>query len=59
MQATMKAMILSRFAGLAENPHPLKPVVEALGNPDRGGRLVINAIRREEGDKAAGGRICS
>jgi propanol-preferring alcohol dehydrogenase len=30
-----------------------KPVVEALGNLDRGGRLVINAIRKEEGDKQA------
>jgi alcohol dehydrogenase, propanol-preferring len=29
------------------------PVVEALANLDRGGRLVINAIRKEDGDKAA------
>lgn len=29
-----------------------KPVVEALGNLERGGRLVINAIRKEEADKA-------
>jgi propanol-preferring alcohol dehydrogenase len=29
------------------------PVVAALGNLDRGGRLVINAIRKEDGDKAA------
>jgi propanol-preferring alcohol dehydrogenase len=29
-----------------------KPVVEALGNLERGGRLVINAIRKEEKDKA-------
>jgi len=28
-----------------------KPVVEALANLDRGGRLVINAIRKEEVDK--------
>jgi len=28
-----------------------KPVVEALKNLDPGGRLVINAIRKEEGDK--------
>jgi propanol-preferring alcohol dehydrogenase len=28
-----------------------KPVVEALGNLDRGGRLVINAIRKEDVDK--------
>jgi propanol-preferring alcohol dehydrogenase len=28
-----------------------KPVVEALRNLERGGRLVINAIRKEEGDK--------
>lgn len=29
-----------------------KPVVEALANLEKGGRLVINAIRKEEGDKA-------
>jgi len=29
-----------------------KPVVEALANLRPGGRLVINAIRKEEGDKA-------
>ena len=28
-----------------------KPVVEALSNLDRGGRLVINAIRKEKADK--------
>jgi propanol-preferring alcohol dehydrogenase len=28
-----------------------KPVVEALKNLDRGGRLVINAIRKEDIDK--------
>ncbi|GAN33269.1 MAG: alcohol dehydrogenase [Candidatus Brocadia sp. AMX2] len=28
-----------------------KPIVEALGNLERGGRLVINAIRKEEVDK--------
>lgn len=28
-----------------------KPIVEALQNLDRGGRLVINAIRKEDGDK--------
>jgi propanol-preferring alcohol dehydrogenase len=28
-----------------------KPVVEALGNLERGGRLVINAIRKEDVDK--------
>ena len=28
-----------------------KPVVEALGNLRKGGRLVINAIRKEEVDK--------
>ncbi len=28
-----------------------KPVVEALGNLDKGGRLVINAIRKENTDK--------
>jgi propanol-preferring alcohol dehydrogenase len=30
-----------------------RPVVEAMGHLDRGGRLVINAIRKEETDKAA------
>ncbi len=30
-----------------------KPVVEALGNLAPGGRLVINAIRKEDGDKEA------
>ena len=29
------------------------PVVAALANLDRGGRLVINAIRKEDGDKTA------
>jgi propanol-preferring alcohol dehydrogenase len=29
------------------------PIVEALANLERGGRLVINAIRKEEGDKRA------
>ena len=29
------------------------PVVEALGNLDRGGRLIINAIRKEDIDKEA------
>jgi propanol-preferring alcohol dehydrogenase len=29
-----------------------KPVIEALNNLSRGGRLVINAIRKEENDKA-------
>ncbi len=28
-----------------------KPIVEALKNLERGGRLVINAIRKEDGDK--------
>lgn len=28
-----------------------KPVVEALANLEKGGRLVINAIRKEDGDK--------
>jgi propanol-preferring alcohol dehydrogenase len=29
-----------------------KPIVEVLKNLEKGGRLVINAIRKEEGDKA-------
>ena len=28
-----------------------KPIVEALGNLEKGGRLVINAIRKEDHDK--------
>jgi propanol-preferring alcohol dehydrogenase len=30
-----------------------KPILEALKNLERGGRLVINAIRKEEVDKAS------
>lgn len=30
-----------------------KPVVEALANLEKGGRLVINAVRKEDGDKKA------
>jgi len=30
-----------------------RPIVEALGHLDRGGRLVINAIRKEDGDRDA------
>jgi alcohol dehydrogenase, propanol-preferring len=29
------------------------PIIEALGNLERGGRLVVNAIRKEDADKAA------
>ena len=53
------------WAGSAEESSPDKlhavidttpawgPVVSALKNLERGGRLVINAIRKEEGDKKA------
>jgi propanol-preferring alcohol dehydrogenase len=42
-----------RAAGRHHRHHPAwTPVVARLGNLDRGGRLVINAIRKEEGDKA-------
>ena len=52
------------WAGKAEDLSPEKlhaiidttpawgPVVEAMKNLERGGRLVINAIRKEEGDKS-------
>lgn len=51
------------WVGNTTNPSPIKlgtvidttpawkPVVEALGNLEKGGRLVINAIRKEEVDK--------
>ena len=53
------------WAGSIEEPSPeklhaaidttpaWKPVVEALKNLEKGGRLVVNAIRKEEADKAA------
>ena len=53
------------WAGNTEEPSPeklhafidttpaWKPVVDAMQNLEKGGRLVINAIRKEEGDKDA------
>jgi propanol-preferring alcohol dehydrogenase len=52
----MKAMVLDRIGQMSDSHAPLttpawKPVVEALGNLRPGGRLVINAIRKEDRDK--------
>jgi propanol-preferring alcohol dehydrogenase len=40
-----------KLAGIIDTTPVWKPVVEALRNLERGGRLVINAIRKEEVDK--------
>lgn len=40
-----------KLRGIIDTTPAWKPVVEALKNLDRGGRLVINAIRKEAGDK--------
>jgi len=40
-----------QLAGIIDTTPAWKPVVEALGNLAPGGRLVINAIRKEERDK--------
>ncbi len=37
--------------GIIDTTPVWKPVIEALKNLDSGGRLVINAIRKEDGDK--------
>ena len=41
----------SRLDAIIDTTPAWKPVVEALKNLEPGGRLVINAIRKEEGDK--------
>ncbi len=40
-----------KLDGIIDTTPVWKPVVEALRNLERGGRLVINAIRKEEADK--------
>jgi propanol-preferring alcohol dehydrogenase len=40
-----------KLAAIIDTTPAWKPVVEALANLEPGGRLVINAIRKEEGDK--------
>jgi propanol-preferring alcohol dehydrogenase len=42
-----------RLSAIIDTTPAWRPVVEALKNLDRGGRLVINAIRKEDGDKDA------
>ncbi len=41
-----------RLRAIIDTTPAWKPVVEALRNLDKGGRLVINAIRKEEADKS-------
>jgi len=42
----------ARLRAVIDTTPVWKPVVEALANLEPGGRLVINAIRKEEGDKS-------
>lgn len=42
----------SKLRAIIDTTPAWKPVVEALANLDKGGRLVINAIRKEAGDQA-------
>lgn len=41
----------NRLHAIIDTTPAWKPVVEALANLEAGGRLVINAIRKQEGDK--------
>ncbi len=41
------------LAAIIDTTPAWTPIVEALANLERGGRLVINAIRKEDADKAA------
>jgi len=41
-----------KLAAIIDTTPAWKPIVEALKNLERGGRLIINAIRKEEGDKS-------
>ena len=41
-----------KLAAIIDTTPAWKPIVEALGNLEKGGRLVINAIRKEERDKS-------
>jgi propanol-preferring alcohol dehydrogenase len=43
----------ARLHAIIDTTPVWKPVVEALKNLERGGRLVVNAIRKEEVDKAS------
>jgi propanol-preferring alcohol dehydrogenase len=43
----------ARLDAIIDTTPVWKPVVEALKNLERGGRLVVNAIRKEEVDKAS------
>jgi propanol-preferring alcohol dehydrogenase len=45
------ALAPEKLAAVIDTTPAWKPVVEALRNLDAGGRLVINAIRKETGDK--------
>jgi propanol-preferring alcohol dehydrogenase len=40
-----------KLHGAIDTTPAWKPIVEALKNVERGGRLVVNAIRKEEADK--------
>jgi len=42
-----------KLSGIIDTTPAWKPVVEALKNLENGGRLVINAIRKEDRDKSA------
>jgi propanol-preferring alcohol dehydrogenase len=44
-------MAPEKLDGIIDTTPVWKPVVEALENLDSGGRLVINAIRKEDADK--------
>jgi propanol-preferring alcohol dehydrogenase len=43
----------ARLDAIIDTTPVWKPVVEALKNLERGGRLIVNAIRKEEADKAS------
>jgi len=43
----------AKLQGAIDTTPAWQPIVEALKNLDKGGRLVINAIRKEDRDKAA------
>jgi propanol-preferring alcohol dehydrogenase len=42
-----------RLAAIIDTTPAWRPVIEALGNLEPGGRLVVNAIRKEDADKAS------
>jgi propanol-preferring alcohol dehydrogenase len=41
-----------KLAAIIDTTPVWRPVVEALANLERGGRLVVNAIRKEDADKS-------